>query len=79
MSDTDIVRVKHPITEGVFDTTRAALEVVWAERGWEETTPDTPLTDALFREGGVNQEALDNLTTAGYTPLPPAQPDQEEE
>jgi hypothetical protein len=51
MDDNEIIRVKHNVTNGVFETTRLALRTVWADLGWTEVDPTTPLTDQMYTSG----------------------------
>jgi len=52
MADTDVIRVQHNVTNGVFETTRRQYEEVWQAKGWTEVAPDTPLTDYRYQPDG---------------------------
>lgn len=52
MAETDVIRVQHNVTNGVFETTRKQYEEVWQQKGWTEVAPDTPLTDQRYQDEG---------------------------
>lgn len=78
MANNDRIRVTHPETGGVFETTRVQYEQVWKQRGWSETFGDTPLTDWRYQdEGGgeVQPAPLTQPETTQPTNTPsPTQP-----
>lgn len=80
-SDDDIIRLQHPESGGVFESTRRAFNEVWAARGWQETAPDTPLTDQRYSaEGGGEPQPAPSPGSgdqAGDTPNVPQEQSQD--
>lgn len=78
MADEDRIRVQHAESGGVFETTRRALDEVWASRGWTEVAPDTPLTDQRYQPDGGGEPQPDPTPTndpnMGVTPNVQPQP-----
>lgn len=64
MADQDPIRVSHPETGGVFETTRKQYEEVWQGKGWQEVPGDTPLTDQRYQEEGGGESQPPPLTEA---------------
>lgn len=89
MADQDLIRITHPETGGVFETSRKQYDEVWASKGWVETSNDAPLTDWRYQENGGGEaqppptpvgeeggvtEQLSPTAPGTARPTPPAQP-----